>query len=94
MRGRMVWVVLAAAVVLVVVGAAVLLFSPASFGWVGYSPLPSTMSFEFTGGVYPLTTQRAGGLAAFGAGLLLIAGVAGWVIGRRSGVRDRARGDR
>lgn len=92
MQGRFwVWGLLVAAVVLVVVGGAVLLFAPASIGWFAYSPLSSTTPFEFTGGVYPITAERAGGVAAVAAGLLLIAGVAGWVLGRRSALRGLTR---
>lgn len=85
MKGRIVWVrvLLIAAAVLVAIGAAVLLFMPASFGWVGYSTGASSSSFEFTG-MYPLTPERAIGAACCVAGLLLGAGVLGWVLGRRS----------
>lgn len=83
MRGRIVvWVLLGTAVLLVLVGAAVMLFSPATFGWTAYAPLSST-AFSFSG-MYPLTPQRAAGAGLAVLGLLLVVGLLGWVLGRRS----------
>ena len=83
MRRRIVlWVLLVAAVVLILIGAAILLFSPVEFGWTAYAPL-SGESFSFTG-MYPLTAARAAGIGTAVAGLLVIAGVVGWTLGRRS----------
>ena len=88
MRARIVmWVLLGAAVVLVIVGAAVLLFSPVAFGWTAYAPL-SGESFSFSG-MYPLTPERAAGAALSILGLLLAVGVIGWVLGRSAGRRDQ-----
>lgn len=83
MRRRIVlWVLLVAAVVLILVGTAILLFSPVEFGWTAYTPL-SGESFSFTG-MYPLTAARAAGVGTAVAGLLVVAGVVGWTLGRRS----------
>lgn len=81
------WVLLGAGVVLVVVGGSTLLFSPVSYGWFAYSPLSSSTSdgsFAFVGGMYPMTTERAIGATCAVAGLLLLVGLGGWVLGRRS----------
>ena len=84
-RGVVWKVLLGAAIVLVLVGTGVFLLAPASFGytgWYAYSPLSST-SFSFDG-MYPLTPGRAGA-AVVVVGLLIAAGVVGWLLGRRSG---------
>jgi hypothetical protein len=90
MRGRIVmWVLLAAAVVLVVIGAGVFLFAPVSFGWftyTSYAPDANLASFDFSG-MYPLTPERAAGAVCAIIGLLLAAGVFGWVLGRRSALK-------
>ena len=78
----MVWGLLGVAVILLVMGAAVLLFSPVEFGWTAYAPL-SDESFSFSG-MYPLTPERAAGGALAILGLLLIAGTGGWMLGRAS----------
>ncbi len=86
------WVVLGAAAILVLVGAGVLLFAPVTFGtfgWTAYAPL-SGETFSFSG-MYPLTPRRATGALCVIAGLLLVAGVLGWVLGRRAGRRDQLR---
>ena len=77
------WVLLAAAVVLVVTGAGVLLFAPASFGTFGFISGANATSFEFSG-MYPLTLERAVGAVCCIAGLLIVSAVLGWVFGRRS----------
>lgn len=81
----MAWkVLLGAAVVLVVVGAAVFVLAPVSFGytgWYAYSPLSSSFAFD---GMYPLTPGRVTGAALVVVGLLIAAGIAGWLLGRRS----------
>ncbi|GAA2054996.1 hypothetical protein [Leifsonia soli] len=83
MRRRIVVLaLLVAAVVLILVGAAIALLSPVDFGWTAYAPL-SGESFSFTG-MYPLTAARAAGMGTAVAGLLVIAGVTGWTLGRRS----------
>lgn len=76
------WLLVGFAVVLVVIGASVLLLSPATFGWTLDAPL-SGESFSFSG-MYPLTPERATGGALAILGLLLIAAIAGWALGRRS----------
>ncbi|KRC47060.1 hypothetical protein ASE16_16955 [Leifsonia sp. Root227] len=83
MRGIVVWALLTVAVVLVVIGGAVLLFVPATFGWTAYSPLSSS-TFS---GMYPLTEERAIGATCAIVGLLIGAGLVGWGIGRRSASR-------
>lgn len=85
-RGVVWKVLLGAAIVLVVVGTGVFLLAPASFGytgWYAYSPLSST-SFSFDG-MYPLTPGRAAGAGVVVVGLVIAAGVVGWLLGRRSG---------
>ncbi|MFF1572628.1 hypothetical protein ACFVWR_07775 [Leifsonia sp. NPDC058292] len=84
MRGRIgLRVVLGAAAVLVVTGVAVVLFAPFSTGWFSYTAGGGSVSFDFHG-MYPLTPERAVGFACAIAGLLLVAGALGWVLGRRS----------
>ncbi|MFF1633253.1 hypothetical protein [Leifsonia sp. NPDC058248] len=84
MQGRIVlWVLLAVAVVMVVVGAGVLLFAPASFGTFGFFSGANATSFDFSG-MYPVTLERAAGAACCIAGLLIVAAVLGWIFGRRS----------
>jgi hypothetical protein len=82
------WVLLAAAVVLVVIGAAVVLFVPVTFGWVGYGSFASSESFDFSG-MYPLTPERAAGAACAVVGLVLCAVVLGWVLGSRSALKGK-----
>lgn len=86
---RRIWVgvLLGAAAVLVLVGGGMLLFAPVSFGWTAYAPL-SDESFSFSG-MYPLTTDRAVGAGLAIVGLLLVVGVLGWVLGRRSALRGQ-----
>ena len=86
------WTVLGAALVLVMIGAAVLLFVPVSFGWVGYATVANSASFEFSG-MYPLTPERAAGALCAIVGLLLGAVVLGWVLGRRSAAQSRFQTD-
>lgn len=64
-----------------------LLFAPVSFGWTAYAPL-SDESFFFSG-MYPLTTDRAAGAGLAVLGLILVVGILGWMLGRRSAVRDQ-----
>ncbi|MFF9563920.1 hypothetical protein ACF1AJ_11270 [Leifsonia sp. NPDC014704] len=83
MRTRIVLLVLlVAAVVLILMGAAIALLSPVEFGWTANAPL-SSETFSFSG-MYPLTAARAAGVGAAVAGLLVIAGVAGWTLDRSS----------
>ena len=73
---------------------------PASFGWSAYSPLEQTQSayqsaltFASVDGGTVLWTGGhlvGAGLAVLGA--LVLAGVGGWWLGRRSGLRGTARG--
>ncbi|NEN04608.1 hypothetical protein G3T36_01855 [Diaminobutyricibacter tongyongensis] len=93
MQGRIVWlwVLLTTAALLIVIGAAVLLFVPVSFGWVGYAPEANAASFEFSG-MYPLTPERAAGAGCVLFGLLLGAAVLGWVLGRRSALSASIQG--
>lgn len=86
------WGLLGAAVILVSVGAGLLLFTPVSFGWFAYAPL-SGESFSFSG-MYPLTPERGAGAGLTVLGMLIVAGVLGWVLGRRSGLRRDAQEQR
>ncbi|MFP3465592.1 hypothetical protein [Leifsonia sp. SIMBA_070] len=85
MRGRIwMWVLLSAAAVMVLVGGGLLMTSPAPNGW-----------FACVGGmggmqcVTPLRPERVGGAVLAIVGLLLVAGVGGWVLGLRAGRRDQ-----
>ena len=84
------WVLLSTAVVLVLVGGALLMFAPVSFGWTAYAPL-SGESFSFSG-MYPVTPERALGIVLAILGLLLVVGMLGWILGRRAAQRDPVEG--
>jgi heme/copper-type cytochrome/quinol oxidase subunit 1 len=70
--------------------------SPADFGWAAYSPLSSTVyrsesTLNFDDGSAVLWTgQHLLGAGLVVAGLLVLAGVVGWLLGRRSVRRPSA----
>ncbi|MEN0085305.1 MAG: hypothetical protein AAGC66_11110 [Leifsonia sp.] len=91
MKGRIgMWVLLGAAIVLILVGAGLLASAPvpSTFGWYAYSPL-SDSAFS-AAGTYAITPERAAGGGIAIVGLLLLVGVLAWVLGRRSGLRAGA----
>jgi len=69
---------------LVVVGVIVVRVAPASFGWFAYAPLSSSESLFFP--TFP-SPWFYGGAALAIAGLLLIAGWIGFLLGPRRDVR-------
>jgi hypothetical protein len=81
---------------LVLVAGGVVLFvagnQPVDFGWSAYTPLPpvrdayeSSLQLTFDDGPAVLWTRTAAlGAGIAGVGLLVLAGLAGWAVGRRS----------
>ncbi|EWT02105.1 hypothetical protein N865_07145 [Intrasporangium oryzae NRRL B-24470] len=72
-------VVLAA--VLVAVGVFLWRSEPAGFGWFSYEPLTSE---ETVSSLVFVSTRRYAALGLFAAGLVLLGGVSGFALGRRS----------
>ncbi|THG34520.1 hypothetical protein E6C70_09705 [Glaciibacter flavus] len=71
----------AAAVVLAGVGVVLLVWpSPSSFGWFAVEP---DTSFGFVGGVQLVGPMTVWGWALIGVSAIVIAGVSGWLLGRR-----------
>ena len=68
--------------------------SPPDFGWSAYAPLPSTAAFNssltlsFDRWTVLWTGAHLLGLALVVLGLVTLAAVGGWLLGRRSGVRS------
>ena len=89
------WAVALLGLVLVVGGIALVVAGNGhtDFGWTAYGPLPperdaygSTLQLTFDDGPAVLWTRTAAlGAGIAGAGLLVLAGLAGWLIGLRTG---------
>ena len=102
MRRALPWVVAAVALVLVVAGVVVFVVANRTpvgdFGWSAYAPLEprtaaydSTLVLSFDDRWTVLWTARhllGAGLVV--AGLLVLAALGGWLLGRRTGARARA----
>ncbi len=75
------WIVAAIGAVLLVVG--VVLFVVANsteFGWTAYGSPP-----VFSDGMFLWTRQHTAGLSIAVLGLVILVGLGGWLLGRRSG---------
>ncbi len=70
--------------------------SPADLGWAAYTPVEETGAYQssltvtFAGGGVLWAGQHVLGAGLVVAGLLVLAGVGGWLLGRRSGRRGSA----
>jgi hypothetical protein len=94
MRRTLPWAVALLGLLLVAGGVAVFVVGsrPADFGWSAYAPLPpvpdayrSGLQLTFDDGPAVLWTRTAAlGAGIVGAGLLVLAGLVGWVVGLRS----------
>jgi heme/copper-type cytochrome/quinol oxidase subunit 1 len=84
------WLVGALGVLLLVAGIVVFAFADATdFGWTSYTPLDadaytSQLSLTFSDGSVLWTRQHALGAGLAVAGLLALARLGGWLLGRRS----------
>jgi heme/copper-type cytochrome/quinol oxidase subunit 1 len=94
MRRALPWIVAALGVVLAVAGIALFAAAnrgPADFGWAAYGPLQptqSTVTYTFADNATVLWTgQHLLGAGLLVVGLLLLTGVAGWLLGWRAGRR-------
>jgi hypothetical protein len=76
---------IAFAVVLLVIGVVLWRSEPESFGWFLYEPLPEQTP------ILLMTGRRFAALGALGAGLVLLAAVSGFMVGRRGSRRDGTR---
>jgi heme/copper-type cytochrome/quinol oxidase subunit 1 len=94
MRRTLSWIVAALGVALAVAGIALFVAAnrgPADFGWWAYAPLQptqDTVTHTFANNATVLWTgQHLLGAGLLVLGLLLLTGVAGWLLGWRAGRR-------
>ena len=106
MRRALPGIVAAIGVVLVFTGIAVFAAAnaahaggPGDFGWAAYAPLEEThsayrsaLTFTTAGGTVLWTTGHLLGAGLVVLGALVLAGVGGWLLGRRAGRRGSATG--
>jgi hypothetical protein len=93
MRRALPWIVAGLGVVLVAAGVAVFAAAnrgPVDFGWASYGPLePSQSAYQsaltFSEGTVLWTGEHVLGAGLLVLGLLVLAGVGGWLLGRRAG---------
>ena len=102
MRRALPWVVAAVGLVLVVAGLVVFVIADRApvgdFGWYAYAPLePGTAAYDSTlrlsfddGWTVLWTARHLLGAGLLVAGLLVLAALGGWLLGRRGGARARA----
>ena len=103
MRRALPWIVGAVGGALVVAGAVVFVLANKAgvpdFGWTAYAPLEpevapaysSDLVLSFDGWTVLWTAGHLLGVLLAGLGLLLLTGLAGWLLGRRSGRRATSR---
>ena len=98
MRRRGPWLVGALGVLLLVAGIVVFAFAnSADFGWTAYTPLEadaytSYLSLTFSDGAVLWTRHHALGAGLVLAGALVLVGLGGWVLGRRTGRSEASAG--